>query len=519
MSLSADSLGKIGFGDAPKCDDLARFLNGMAQFAEGGRKADLERFFGLICELGREKVQWTTRMSSLQAEIEAKRSEYCEIKKELSEAIAINEKIVAENKELVNANAQLLQERTMLSGCVEASRAKTDEFLKGLEKFKSEKASLLNENRRLLQRLETIKSGSSSSGPSFANALVCGTSADEDVSMLKSKISNLETERSRLEQLLLGISTAQKEALSKFDAISSKPAGRTRTVPIDEFSKLQRLSAEQQAQIETLTKEALETNHSHSLQMSAKDVGWGASVTGLKAELEKASQRKGKVDTVDRSTSTSDERNTKDLENLLMLGLVTEERDLLRNYVSTFQRQGLLSFMLANGAQMVCPVPTRTGNLMQLCDIYAQWKTYPSENEGTYYSTFTCPYSDRCTTLASSEQVSLIYRIASQLQIAVHPPIQFQYVNSVGVWTSFSFKDQIAIASACCKLYRQGVSSGMEAVAVCNTEYLLVVHLLENSVDFQMQSTVIADVSRQVSAHVGPWNLFDRWTFHGNACA
>ena len=73
--------------------------------------------------------------------------------------------------------------------------------------------------------------------------------------------------------------------------------------------------------------------------------------------------------------------------------------------------------MLQQGTLMACPVPVRTGYLMQLCDIYNQWKSFPCDNEGTVYATFSCVYTSQTTSLAFMEQVHLVMDIAADLRL------------------------------------------------------------------------------------------------------
>ncbi len=172
----------------------------------------------------------------------------------------------------------------------------------------------------------------------------------------------------------------------------------------------------------------------------------------------------------------------------------------------------LSSFMMRGGTLMFCPVPIRTGFMMQLYDIYTQWKHSPCDNEGSFYATFQCPFTGQTTSLATSEQVYLMSRIAINLRVSMSLPLRFQHYSG-GKWLDFSFYDQISIASVCCKLHRAGVVNGVENVMVCQGTMVLVIHLLNNVVDVQVQMThnpVEATPARFMESTTP---FFERWTF------
>ena len=208
-----------------------------------------------------------------------------------------------------------------------------------------------------------------------------------------------------------------------------------------------------------------------------------------------------------------------ELEKSIMINLVNSEVSHLRRLVSDHQKFGLLLFSKYDGQLMICPVPIRSGHLMQLSDVYAQWKLYPSENEGTFYSTFICPYTGVCTSLASTEQVTLISHIASRLNVSIEPPFQFFYRNEVSMWIPFSLHDQISIASLALKIYRSGDSCAMEHLMVCKDQFYITLHVLEHSIDFQKQSTTKHGQTREMCIVFGggPRLFFERWTFFSSS--
>ena len=173
-------------------------------------------------------------------------------------------------------------------------------------------------------------------------------------------------------------------------------------------------------------------------------------------------------------------------------------------------------FLFAGGAATVCPVPMRTGHVIQLLDVYQHWIRFPCDNEGTIFASFACPISGQLTSLASVEQVNLIYNIAIDLQLFMTPPLRFQYQIG-GKWIDFSFIDQIAIASACCKLYRLGVTRVVEKVLVCHGDFIFSIHVIDNVLDFQMQPVHnMAKISPACLQEAVP-GFFQRWVFQNTS--
>ena len=170
-------------------------------------------------------------------------------------------------------------------------------------------------------------------------------------------------------------------------------------------------------------------------------------------------------------------------------------------------------FMAASGLPMDCPVPIRTGYLMQLRDIYRQWLLFPSDNEGTLFASFVCPATGHNTSLATIEQVNMVLNIAADLQLNVSTtPLVFQY-NHQGVWFPFSYSDQIAITSLCCKMHRAQVTDGIETLIVCNGRCNLSIVVNRKIADLQMQPVHDSVQIVLVRLLDSTPNFFQLWSF------
>jgi len=171
------------------------------------------------------------------------------------------------------------------------------------------------------------------------------------------------------------------------------------------------------------------------------------------------------------------------------------------------------AFLMRDGLPMTCPVPIRSGHVMQLRDVYSQWRMLPCDNEGMFYASFICPYTGHNTSLASIEQVNLIVKIAESLRLDVSTvPLVFQYKNN-GQWTNFVLTDQIAIAAMCCKLHRSRATDAIESLTVCRGAFIFSVVINQKIVDLQMQAT--HDSSQTCSARLldSLPNFFSFWSF------
>lgn len=169
-------------------------------------------------------------------------------------------------------------------------------------------------------------------------------------------------------------------------------------------------------------------------------------------------------------------------------------------------------FLFSSGTATVCPVPTRSGHVIQLSDVYQHWVRFPCDNEGTVFASFPCPFTGQLTSLSSMEQVNLIYNIAADLQLFMTPPLRFQYLIS-GKWIDFLFVDQIAIASVCCKLYRQGIGRVVEKVLVCHGDFLFSIHITNDVLDFQMQPVHNTGKITPACLQEAVPGFFQRWVF------
>jgi peptidoglycan hydrolase CwlO-like protein len=168
------------------------------------------------------------------------------------------------------------------------------------------------------------------------------------------------------------------------------------------------------------------------------------------------------------------------------------------------------AFTLTCGTVMDCPVPVRSGYLVSLGTVYQSWIRSPPEAEGTFFATFTCPYSRAITSLTSAEMVSMISNIAAELNLMVLPPLRFQHLVN-GNLVDFSIVDQIVIAAMCIKHYRLNSRHVTDQVYVDRGMSTFKLFITENSMDFQMIGT---NTSKNWQAYlVDTCSFFHQWTF------
>jgi len=162
---------------------------------------------------------------------------------------------------------------------------------------------------------------------------------------------------------------------------------------------------------------------------------------------------------------------------------------------------------------MQCPVPTRSGHVMQLRDIYKQWLEFPSENGTGFYATFVCPASGLDTMLASSEQVDLVLSIASSLRLDISTaPLIFQYKHH-GTWHNFRVVDQIQITAMCCNLHRRKSLCGMNTTLVCGNDFNLTIVVTKKIADLYMQAVHNSDQLHTVRLLDSTPRFFWKWLF------
>jgi hypothetical protein len=196
----------------------------------------------------------------------------------------------------------------------------------------------------------------------------------------------------------------------------------------------------------------------------------------------------------------------KDLEAMLMNKILVEQEEVKR-------LRRCSSFMITENQIMDCPVIIRTGFILPLMDVFTFWRNNPCDNEGTYYASFPCPRTRKITSLAPTEIVVCMYRVAMDLELRMTPPFKFQY-NAEGQWMDFDFIDQISITSLCCKIYRHGVTDASEVILVCyNNGCQFKFKLVDNVVHMAMGFiTASMETCYTCTVH-GPVQFFERWKF------
>ena len=545
--ITWEAISSLGFKDRSKCEDVARFLNGIINIAEGDRKSDLDQFFVSVFSLASD-------LARVKAELDDRCRKFDLLKIQVNDLMALNERLNASVKELTSANMNVTAENRALILRVDEAVAEHADTKRELDGEKERVARLIEEQQRIVA--ESKQGSVPTSDPSAAVIRHSPGSAKPDGNLLslrtemdrlKKELASSEEEKGRLGEIVKTLTAIPVSEGSFATSVGSKErSAARRTVPSDEHQRVLRQLHDAQSKLEVLGNDAIMgvsparlaeaekkanalSEKVASLQKeldacrtSNLSLQRSPSVPGQSLSLDHASQpvvpTGGKpLEDGSSGVDTADEFQlalNRKLEATLMIELIKENRDQLQTYITHFQMQAHVPFSLGDGSLMVCPVPLRTGVLMQLGDVYAQWKTYPSDHEGTYYASILCPYSGKSTSLASLDQLYLIDRIAVGLRVSMMLPFKFQHKTSTGVWVDFPLFDQIAIASICCKNYRSGNSSCMDSIAVCGTEFVLHMHVLNNSVDFQMHSTFNPCDTRAVCVHLHySAALFERWTF------
>ena len=143
----------------------------------------------------------------------------------------------------------------------------------------------------------------------------------------------------------------------------------------------------------------------------------------------------------------------------------TEANMILSGMQSNLQSQKKLQDRLIRGmsaffdtttsAYMVCPIPTRSGDLVPFRTIVTEWINNPLDFNGEIHATFRCSITNGDNSIASAEQVSLIRRLAKDLGISLKSPITVSIQQNDEPFTQLPFYEQLRVASCLCKLYRE----------------------------------------------------------------
>lgn len=449
-----------GVKDPTLCADFVTFINGMLALAESNRR----ECWSQLC-IGLINVH--TKMKALQAacsDLETKHEtllqKFNEMNDRLKKSVAVTDKLNVLNKEY---KAQIEALNAQISSAPKPPHVDQSKPMLQIEAAKAQTQS--TGSKPEAQRAKR----------SFPSPPAVPDSDDEQpppakkdkteiIVELRKKISCLISENERLDTLF--------SVLKKTEAPPVETVKQRMTQ--EDANRLRKTNMDLEAKLAAVTEEARHQARKYTELIKDNDAAWEKERLEWTKQLEGLSHRAPSV---------------------------SQPSILLPS-----------AFSLPCGSVMVCPVPTRTGKLVSLLEIYQSWLRFPADNEGTFFTSFLCPYTTQLTSLASADQVILIHSIAAELRLFVIPPLRFQYFIN-GNWMDFSFIDQISIAAMCCKHYRLGTTRGVETVMVCHGDFIFKLHISDNVVDFQMQP--VHNMAKISSACLleGVPGFFQRWTF------
>jgi uncharacterized protein YdcH (DUF465 family) len=479
--LSTEVADYYGVKDGALCADFVAFINGMLGFAETSRR----ECWGHLC-LGMINVQAKVKaLQGSQSELEAK---FNDLGEQYKKSLALSERLNVSNRDYIvqieSLKSQLLSGSRTPSAAVEPSKLQ-------IEPAKARTSSTVITKPEAQRAKRAFPEPAPDSADDDDQPPPAKRDKTEIIIELRKKITALMAENERLDRLFA--------SLKKVDPPSAE-TGKTRMTQ-EEMGRLRKANAELETRLASVTAEAHRQAHQYTEFIKENDAVWERERLEWAKRIEELSKDSGS------ETMRIEEHNKNS-------GTARIE-DLSKNSGGGVAAPSILLpsvFSLPCGTIMACPVPIRTGRLVPLIEVYQSWIRYPSDNEGTFFATFVCPYTTRLTSLASAEEVTLLHGIASELRLFTIPPLRFQYYIN-GSWIDFSFVDQIIIAAVCCKLYRLGTSRAVENVMVCHGDFIFKVHVSNNLVDFQMQpvhnraKTVPACLLECVT------DFFQRWTF------
>ena len=468
----------------------------MLSFADANRKTAWTKFCDALVEVMNAMDVTAKECKTLEAKNESLVNSADDMKRQVRDLLTLNDRLNAQHKEHLSRIKDLDAELLILKANSDVSKRVIQKAEKELavERQKSVKPSAAASQSMDVdpssvggdsyvevadmggEDVGGADVGSASSHPRRPYHKQSVSVLDE--SKLRQRLTDLKAENDRLSGVI--------RSLTVYDTITADPfRGRVST---EEANKERRERIKLMGQLSSVSKEVQSMVQKHAEALEAKE-----------AEFEK-----------ERSywTAMSIEHKHE----------CTRLKQEANKQTSTGGTSGLVFrcpqiFLQQDGMPMYCPVPIRTGHLMQLRDIYFQWRVFPSDNEGTFYASFLCPVTGRNTSLSSIDSVSIVTNIAAGLHLDVTTtPLIFQFYHN-GLWYPFSFTDQIVIASMCCKLHRSGATDGMETVLVCRGQYNISIVVNKKIADLQMQP--VHDSSQTVLARLldSMPNFFQSWTF------
>lgn len=481
--LSSEILEFFGIKEAERRSEMLTLVNGMMGFVEASRRASWDQFCEGISSAKEELKRCRAEMVSLKTDKSKLIEKNLQFSDEIKKQLTFNENLNKAVKEQLAKIQALEDEKKRLLATVETAKRTAEKKDEDLKAEKARCLKLASEMKELASQKtddedEEYAQGQEEGGEMQEDGppVACG----EEYAKLKKQNERLLSENARLDSLVTALTRAAEQASNE----SSKEERKQPRASVEEVNKLRKLKIEQAAKLEAIGEEARAMAHKYSEYIAENDAGWEKKLVDLRR---------------------ANESLRKEVEEL-------KKKEPSMALVPAKCSHNLSSFMMRGGMLMLCPVPIRTGFMMQLYDVYTQWKNSACDNEGSFYATFQCPFTGQTTSLATSEQVYLLSKIAANLRISMAMPLRFQHFSR-GKWVDFSFYDQIAIVSMCCKLHRTGTANAAENVLVCQGVLVLVVHILDNVVDLQVHATHNSSDSNPARLMEFVTAFFERWTF------
>ena len=465
------------YGIDSDANDFVGALNGMIGYSDANRKAAWAKF----CDsLGSVMAETKKRREKNYEDMEQKYSELLlqieSMKLEIKDLNKFNNQLKIANNDLNEKVREITTANEVLTANIDvakrvAAKAESD--------LNAEKQKNKISGTKSLDAV-VVPAGGTAKVPLGSKPVNVKASDDELRSRIQELIKEKEfmmSENGRLLQLV--------KAFAEPDPVPTAEVSKRATA--EELTKERKLRQTVSEQLKSLTKDALTWNQKFADFVAEQTAAVEKEKNGLQKKISDLSREM----------------------TALKSGLVP-----MQSFTDITSLLG--SFKLQNGDVMICPVPTRAGHLMQLADVYSQWMNFPCDNEGTPFASFTCLQTGLTTSLACMEQVCLVLRIAADLQINVTTPFVCKYLSD-REWIHFSYLDQITIAAMLCRMYRMGITDGIESVVVSRGYFVLTIHINKKEVDLQMQ--VLHDSNQTCSACLINYvpSFFKGWKFVNNS--
>lgn len=486
--LTHETVEFYGVSDVAKRDDLVNYIAGMISIAEG-RRETLKTFFGCV-------VTRSSEYKTMHLELDRLRELYSNIcskteiiKAELKKTTALAASANSQCMEVQAANKALKEEHAHLLLRLAATENSAKECDEALQAAKEQ-------NEALTAQIAQLKAGHESGKKRKAKPdMEPAEEPPGDASDWRGAL--VWEENTRLRGLLKVLSEVEDED----DLQPPKKPARQR-ISSEEGAALRQQCELHKKKARVLLEEADAARAQRDEAMEKADAMIKEEAKARQALEERLAALMEEMKNQGASEPSSAKQ---DMEKAMMNNILAEENEIQR-------LKRLSSFTIQNRYIMTCPVICRSGYFMPLMDIFIHWKQFPSDNEGTYFATFPCVRTGMITSLAPTEMVTCMHRVALDLEVCMVPPFLFQYLFNSN-WTDFNFIDQICITSLCCKVFRSGLANATEVMPVCFNTYQFRLKISENLVEMAVGfGSTPMDVS-PVYLVQGPTHFFDRWKF------